>query len=228
MKKTFGVYGLIWALCLAVFNLIVFIIPGLVNSDGFWVGYIFITITFIIQLASAYVTFKESNLQKTFYNIPLISVSYTSLIAMLAVGGICMGVEAIPNWLAVILCVLVLVANIIAIIKAGAAASIVSSIDEKVKEKTLLFKSLAIDAESLISEAGSDELREKAKSVFEAIKYSDPMSSPQLSESEKEIEGLFTAFSSAVKSGNSLLADESAKALLVSVEKRNMKCKLLK
>ena len=49
MKKTFGFFAIIWALFLALFNVIVFVTPneagGMTKFGGaFWVGYIFITI----------------------------------------------------------------------------------------------------------------------------------------------------------------------------------------
>ena len=51
---------------------------------AFWTGYIFITLAFIGQLVCSYFALKAESLQKMFYNIPLITISYTGLIVMLA------------------------------------------------------------------------------------------------------------------------------------------------
>ena len=233
MKKSFKIYSLIWAICLAVFNVITFVTPneiGGVSKFGgsFWVGYIFITIAFVGQLACAFVAFKAENLKKFFYNIPLLSISYGGLVAMLIVGSIFMAIPVLPEWIGIIVCVIILAFNAIAIIKATAAADIVSGIDEKIKTQTFFIKSLSVDAQSLMTSAKSDELRAEAKKVYEAIHYSDPMANAALSDLDTQIERQFNAFSDAVKADDAELAKETADVLVEMVERRNQKCKLLK
>ena len=233
MKKSFKIYALIWVISLAVFNVITFVTPNEIGgvskfSGSFWVGYIFITIAFLGQLACAFVAFKAENLKKFFYNIPLLSISYGGLVAMLIVGSIFMAIPGLPEWIAIIVCVIILAFNAIAIIKATAAADIVSGIDEKIKTQTFFIKSLSVDAQSLMTSAKSNELRAEAKKVYEAIRYSDPMANAALSDLDTQIERQFNSFSDAIKAEDSELAKEAANALVEMVERRNQKCKLLK
>ena len=233
MKKSFKIYSLIWAICFAVFNVITFVTPNEIGgvskfSGSFWVGYIFITIAFVGQLACAFVAFKAENLKKFFYSIPLLSISYGGLVAMLVVGSVFMAVSVLPEWIAIIVCVIIFAFNAIAIIKATAAADIVSGIDEKIKTKTFFIMSLSVDAQSLMTSAKSDELRAEAKKVYEAIRYSDPMANAALSDLDAQIERQFNAFSDAIKAEDAELAKETADALVEMVERRNQKCKLLK
>ena len=233
MKKSFKIYSLIWAICLAVFNVITFVTPNEIGgvskfSGSFWVGYIFITIAFIGQLACAFFAFKADNLKKLFYKIPLISVSFTGLVLMLIAGSVFMAVPALPEWIGIIVCVLILAFSTIAVIKATAAAELVSGIDEKVKTQTFFIKSLATDAQGLMTSAKSDELRAEAKKVYEAIRYSDPMSNIALSELNTQIERQFNTFAEAVKADDAELAKETSDALVELIETRNQKCKLLK
>ena len=233
MKKSFKIYSLIWAICLAVFNVITFVTPNEIGgvskfNGSFWVGYVFITIAFIGQLTCAFVAFKAENLKKFFYNIPLLSISYGGLVAMLIVGSIFMAVPVLPEWIAIIVCVIILAFNAIAIIKATAAADIVSGIDEKIKTQTFFIKSLSGDAQSLMTSAKSDELRVEAKKVYEAIRYNDPMANAALSDLDAQIEKQFNAFSDAIKADDAELAKETAATLVEMVERRNQKCKLLK
>ena len=233
MKKSFKIYSLLWAICLAVFNVITFVTPNEIGgvskfSGSFWVGYIFITIAFIGQLACAFVAFKAENLKKFFYNIPLLSISYGGLVTMLVVGSIFMAVPALPEWIAIIVCVAILAFNAIAIIKATAAANIVSGIDEKIKTQTFFIKSLSVDAQSLMTFAKSDEFRAEVKKVYEAIRYSDPMANAALSDLDAQIEKQFNAFADAIKADDAELAKETANALVEMIERRNQKCKLLK
>lgn len=233
MKKSICTYGIIWALCVALFNVIVFVSPNEVagmNKFGgaFWVGYVFITVTFLGQLACSIFTFLKKDSKKLFYNLPLISISYSTLIAMLIVGSIVMAIPNLPNWIGIVVCLAILVFNVIAIIKATAAANTVSGIDEKIASRTLFIKSLTTDAEGLSVSATSDELRSLAKKVYEAIKYSDPVSNTALADLDSQIEREFEAFSDAIRDGDAELAKANADSLTQLIDKRNQKCKLLK
>lgn len=233
MKKSFKIYSLIWAICLVVFNVVVFVTPSEIGgvskfSGSFWVGYIFITIAFLGQLACAFIAFKAENLKKFFYNIPLLSISYGGLVTMLIIGSVFMAVPVLPEWIGIIVCVIILAFNAIAIIKATAAADIVSSIDDKIKTQTFFIKSLSFEAQSLMISAKTDELRAETKKVYEAIRYSDPMANAALSDLDAQIERQFNAFSDAIKDDDAELAKETADALIEMVERRNQKCKLLK
>ena len=73
MRVTLPIPGFAPAICLAVFNVAVFATPSEVSEfskfgGAFWVGYIFITLSFIGQLICAYFAFKVDSLQKFFYN----------------------------------------------------------------------------------------------------------------------------------------------------------------
>ena len=233
MKKSIGVYSIIWAICLAIFNVVVFVTPNKIGevskfSGSFWVGYTFITVSFVGQLVCAFFAFKAKNLKKFFYNIPLISISYGGLVAMLIVGSIFMTIPVLPEWIAIIICVIIFAFNAIAIIKATAAADIVSGIDEKIKTQTFFIKSLTVDAQSLMTSAKSDELRAEAKKVYEAIRYSDPMANNALTELDNQIERQFNSFSDAINSEDLEVATELSLSLIEMINRRNQKCKLLK
>lgn len=226
MKKTFGIYCIVWAICLALFNVIIFVTPSDVGNlskfgGAFWVGYIFITLAFIGQLVCAFITFKGENLQKVFYRIPLISVSYTGLILMLAAGTACMVIPNLPNWVGILICILILAFNAVAILKATAAAEIVGEIDERIAAKTKLIKSLTDRAQVLMNHHGSEE----TKKIYEALRYSDPVDSQALEECNGRLLAEFDAFADAVNSGDGELIKSSADSLLQIIETRNLMCK---
>lgn len=233
MKKNFKYYSVIWLISLVIFNVIVFVAPnevaGMSKFGGaFWVGYIFITIAFLGQLACAYKAFKQENLQKVFYNIPLISISYTGLIAMLIAGTACMVIPNLPNWVGIIICMSILALSGISIIKASVAADIVGKIDDKIKTQTQFIKVLTVDSQVLMTSVTNTELKAEAKKVYESIRYSDPMSNPALDEVETQIQNEFVAFADAVKAEDMEVAKVAASELLKMVESRNKKCKALK
>ena len=233
MKKNFGLYSIVWALCLAVFNVITFVTPNKIGelskfSGSFWVGYIFITVAFLGQLICAFMAFKAENLKKFFYRIPLISISYGGVIAMLIFGSVFMAVPTLPEWIGIIVCVVVLAFNAISVIKATAAANIVNGIDEKVATQTLFIKSLTADAQSLMNSAKTDELLAEAKKVYEAVRYSDPMTNDVLLELDSQIKGQFAAFADALRSDDIELAKTNSAELIELISKREQACKLFK
>ena len=232
MKKRFSFYVASWAVLLVLFNVIAFFSPGWIWFEkygaAFWVGYAFITATFLGQLACAWFALKEESATKLFYKLSLITTSYTGLIVTFVIGGLCMLISPLPYWVGIIACSIVLAANILAVIKAVAAIEEVQKIDEKVKAQTAFIKMLAVDAESLMSRAKSETVKAECKKVFEAIRYSDPMSNNALAAVESEIAIKFAKLAEVVAEDNfeatSVLADE----VIILIGDRNKKCMLLK
>lgn len=227
MNKILKPYAGVWAICFALFNALVFLTP-IEHSGGFWVGYAFITVAFLGQFGCTYKAFKAENLKKCFYNVPLITISYTGLIVMLIAGSVCMVIPGIPNWLGVIVCLVVLGVTAIAVISAGAAGSIVANLDQKVEEKTTFIRNLTIDAESLMNRANAPMLKRQCKKVFEAVRYSDPMSSAELADVEQRIQEEFDMLTDAVIADDLDCTESIVKELLILIEDRNNKCRAFK
>lgn len=232
MKKRLGLYLTVWAVLLALFNVIAFVSVGWTDyekySDSFWIGYIFITVEFVGQLACAVVALESNNSQKTFYNIPLIRASYIGLVVSFVVGGLCMLISPLPYWIGILVCAIVLALNILSVAKAGAAASEVGRVDEKVKNQTFFIKSLTVDADTLLASAKSETAKAECRKVYEAIRYSDPMSNDALIPVESQITLKFAELSEAVKNDDAEKTAQLSKDVIVLVENRNKKCQILK
>ncbi len=233
MKKRIATYSIIWAICLAIFNVIAFVTPNEINgvskfTGSFWVGYVFITVAFIGQLTCSLVALKQKTLRKLFYKISLILLSYSGLIAMLVTGGLVMLIRDIPVWGGIIVCFIILAFNAIAVIKASTASDIVADIDARVKNQTSFMKNLTAEAQIIMNSAPSDKLKADAKRVYEAIRYANPTSSVALAEINLQIERELSAFSDAVSDGDATLARAIANTLVSLIEKRNAECKLTK
>jgi hypothetical protein len=232
MKKRFNLYIVAWAVLLALFNVIAFVSVGWVGQEkytsSFWIGYVFITVMFIGQLICSYMAFKADSAKKLFYNISLIRTSYIGLIVSFIVGGLCMLISPLPYWVGVIVCAIVLVANVLSVIKATAAIDEIDRVDTKVKTQTFFIKSLTVDADTLMASAKSEAVKAECRKVYEAIRYSDPMSHDALASVEGQITIHFHSLSEAVESDDIDLVSAVAKNLTVLIEDRNKKCRLLK
>lgn len=225
MNKNQKRYIGFWAILFVLFQLIAFISPGWINiekyTSSFWIGYVFITISFAGQLICTMTALKEENLTKLFYKIPLIRISYTGLIVSFVFGGACMLLSLLPYWIGALVAVIVLAVTALGLVKASAAADIVAEIDGKISKQTFFIRNLAMEAENLMIRAKTPEAKAACKKVYEALRYSDPMSNDALTEIEGKIEAQFAMFSNAVSS-------EAAEELLLLIGERNSKCKLLK
>lgn len=233
MNKNFKSYALIWVILLALFNVVAFVTPaemaGMSKFGGaFWSGYIFITLAFIGQLACAYIAFKAENLKKLFYNLPLISISWTGLIVTVIVGALCMAIPGVPNWVGIILCFAVLAFTAISVVKASIAADIVEKKDEEIKVKTFFIKSLTVDAEGLMARAKSEAVKTECKKVYEAVRFSDPMSNDALASVESSITLKFAELADAVAADDVHKVANTANEVVILVNDRNKKCRLLK
>lgn len=232
MKKTFRNYLGIWAVLLALFNVIAFVSIGWSGHEkytaSFWIGYIGITFMFAGQLFCAWKVFQEENLQKFFYKLPLLRVSYHGLIWSFILGGASMLISPLPYWVGAILCAIVLVVTAIAVLESSTVADLAENVDEKIKVQTGFIRFLTIDAENLLSRAKTESAKSACKKVYEAVRYSDPMSHGTLASIENDITIKFSKLSDAVASEDSetvvILADE----ITILLGDRNKKCKLLK
>lgn len=233
MNKKFKTYVLIWTIMYVLFNVICFVtsreVVGMSKHGGaFWVGYIFISVAFIAQLICTYIALKSNDITKLFYNIPIIHISYTTLVFTLIFGVICMAVPNMPSWVSIVICLLVIGIMVIAVINAKAASDIVEKVDNKIKSQTLLIKSLTVDAESLIAQAKTNDEKVVCKKVYEALRYSDPMSINSLVDIELKIKERFDIFAETIANSKfeetKIVADE----LVVLIDDRNKKIKVLK
>ncbi len=234
MKKYFKYYAIIWALIIFIFNIVTLVISaeargGLDSLGGtFWFGYVFTNLSFAVQLACSWIFFKEENKSKVFLNIPIISISYTALLFSAFVGVFCMVFDSLPEWLGGLICAVATALYAIAIIKSKTAVDVVADIDTKIKNQTFFIKSLTVDAESVMARASTPEIKADAKKVYEAIRYSDPMSVEALAPIETQITLRFSAFTEAVINSDAASAKAIANEIVILANDRNKKCKLLK
>ena len=225
MNKNQKRYIGFWAILFVVFQAISFISPGWTDiekyTSSFWIGYAFISVSFIGQLICSLTALKEENLTKLFYKMPLIRISYTGLLVSFVFGGACMLLSLLPYWIGALVAVIVLAVTALSVLKASVAADIVAEIDDKISRQTFFIRNLTVEAENLMSREKAPDNKAICKKVYEALRYSDPMSSDALSEIEVKIGAQFAVFSNS-------LSSEAAEELLLLIGERNRKCKQLK
>lgn len=233
MKNSFKLYTVCWTVLLALFNIICFISQEKIMESSkfgasFWVGYIFITAAFIGQLICSYTVFKTGFSKKTFYNLPIIKTGYIGLVLSVVFGTLTMAIPAIPSWAGAIICLIILCFEVIAVIKVKTASEIVNTIDEKSKAKTQLIKVLTAETAELVSRAKSETAQQACQKVYDAVRYSDPVSSEKLVEIENKLESKIAELSNSLSSSDEEKTKIIAEEAIVILKERNAKCKLNK
>ena len=130
-------------------------------------------------------------------------------------------------WVGIIFAVALAAFGLVTFMKVKVAVDEVEKVGEKVKVQSQYIKMLTVDVQNLMNRAATPEAIEAAKKVYEAVRYSDPMSNEALAVIEAKITVKFDEFANEVNSGGSKvtgLADE----LVTLVKERNNKCRVLK
>ena len=235
MKKILWIYMVIWATCLALFNALAFLVPALPDypkfTATFWIGYAFTTTAYVGNLIAS-IKFMQGDgseyAEKRFYRIPLMQKGFISLAVMTVIGCICVCISAIPTWVGAILCIGVVIFYIVYVLKTSITISEVERVGENVKQKTRFIKMLTVDAQVLDSRATTPEAKDLTHKVYEAIRYSDPMSNGALSDVEGRISTAFESFVKAIDGNDVAEAESLARTVLALVSERNAKCRALK
>lgn len=234
MKKNFKFYFILWLILLAAFNAGIFlvrpVIPGYVLNDGagFWTAWAFIMAAFTGNLVCAYFAFKTQSLKKLFYNLPLITVSYAGLIVMAVLGGALMLIPGCPAWIAAVVCLIAAAVTAAAVVRADWAGKAAGAVEEKVKAQTAFIKTATLDAQNIANRAKSPAISAACQKVYEALRYSDPMSSDALSAEEAKIAAKIEELAAAVNNADEETAGATADETVLLIKERNNKCRLLK
>ena len=236
MKKMFKFYLIAWAIMFVLFNIVVIALPrefsilgvGYEKLGGLsWVTLIVMELSFVLQLVFTAVAMNQNKLSGTFYRIPLIRLSHGCVVLTLIVAVLAMLVF-IPSWIPLALTVLILVMYAMALLKAAAAAELVEGVDAKTRARTSFIRDLTADADSLLARAKSESVKAACRKVFEALRYSDPVSTYAVYDVEERIKAEFDAFTDAVLADDPKAVSASADELLILIRERNQKNKASK
>lgn len=227
MKKNFMYYLIAWLIAIVTFHIVIIVLPGQ-KTGAFWLGYFVILLTFAGQLACAWYYMRENDVRKRFLNVQIVVISYTTLILNVIIGILCIVVTDIPIWIGVIACTLLFAFSAISVIAVMAGAGKVSALDDKIEVQTGFIKGLREQTDLLLAQVKSEEMRNLAKKVADAVRYSDPVSVKAVEKIEEEITVKFILFSSAVTANNGKDAKDIQETLLLLLKQRNESCKRMK
>ena len=133
----------------------------------------------------------------------------------------------LPTGFTVIVALLVWAFYALAVIRTIAAVDMVIEIDKKVEQQTGYIRTLTARAKTL-EQGAPATVKKQVTKVYEGLRYSDPMSEPQLAEVEGQIQAAYESFAEAVQSGDEKSVEKQADALCNLIKERNELCKVYK
>lgn len=223
MKKNSLMSYLSLGIAFALFQVIAFAIPTGEKTATFWIAYAFSIVAFAVQIPLWRTAFgKKKSLNSKFLGIPIIHIGLTYLIVQLIAFAVFMIFPALPMWLAIIVCSILLAIFALCSITGQASASEISRLDEKVKIKRAFIQFLQIDIEMLANSESDSEIKMLLSKLAEVVRFSDPMSHEMLGDLESRI----------IAKVEEMKTADDKKYLIQEIEtlltERNKKSKILK
>lgn len=222
MKKGSGKGYLILGILFVLISIIAFVIPTL-KTPVFWISYGFTVIAFALQIFIWKKSFSEKDtLKSKFLGIPIVHIGIVYLILQIISFAVFTALPMLPLWSAIVTDILILAICSVCMISADVARNEIDRVEEKVQKKVFYLKNLQADIELLADAETDAQAKASIEKLAEAIRYSDPMSSDELSDIETKI---------SVKAEELKTAPDKVKMIeeiLRLLAERNKKCKLLK
>lgn len=184
-------------------------------------GYIFAIISTMLGFK------KQQTAEDTFYGVPFVYSGMTTYIFVTVFSAIALFLGFNPL-LQIVIAIIIFAVAIGKLLKKSVARELIVEQGEQIKQQTAFIKMLTVDAQSFMSRASNDEMKAETKKIYEAIRYSDPMSNEALASIENQIQNEFNAFANAVKNNDIDFAKSSSNELVILINDRNNKCKVLK
>ena len=213
-------------------NILVFLIP-FPHGIAFWTAYVFLMIALVIGFVITYVSAEKTFTQKNgirYYPLMRFGVMYlivqgiVSLIFFLLDSYITLPLIWIPP----VVCLVIFAIFAVLLISTYSGLKVVESVDEQSKKETAFIYSLTAEAELLAKQVSDADLQTELDSLYEAIRYSDPVSTPEVADVDSRIRGEMDVLKAAVTLNDAGKIHESVQKLSLLIAERNQKCKLVK
>jgi hypothetical protein len=212
---------------LVLYNVFVFSLFG-PGAPKFWPAYMFTTLALVMGtgVIGFCVSNKNMTLRDTFLNWPMVYVSCGYALIQVILSFVVLSADNIGLTAANLTQAVPLALYAILAASAILGRNIADEIDRKQAEQTFFIKVLTDDIERLAARAKDPELKKALEKLYDAARYSDPVSHAALSALENSISTKVSELSAAVSSGEGVFALCEEITLLLG--DRESKCKFLK
>ncbi|MCF0178311.1 MAG: hypothetical protein HUJ90_06755, partial [Bacteroidales bacterium] len=170
-----------------VVSVVVFAVPT-EKTTSFWVAYIFTCVAFGAQILLWNIGFRDNSpLKSRFLGIPVVRVGYIYLVLQLIALAVLLLYPQLPVWATIIINVLIVGISTTCTIMAEIGRNVIGNVEEKVQSKVFYIREIQTDIEIAAERQSDSATKQKLLNLAEKVRYSDPISSDELSEIEKRI-----------------------------------------
>lgn len=223
MKKSSTIGTLISVLGLGVYNLCVFLLVTH-HTNGFWISYIFTSIAFMAQLV-VFLIVDKSNANTQFLRLPLFYIVGGYFALQLVVGIMFMLIPTSATFPLVVQ-VIILAAFLTVTMTVTIAKEQILKTEENINNASFNLRTLTINAEQLYLAEVNGRKKAELKKLYEAIRYSDPVSISDATRNlDDQIDTAFRNLSLIIDSCSESELEKEMKPILDLLTKRNLLCK---
>ena len=224
MKKTKTSWYLAVVIALIAFTVVSFVIPFPKNGV-FWVSYLFALLALGLT-AALMPRVMAGDTRSKFYGFPIARVLVIYLAVQLGLSLVFMLLATIcPVWIPVVIYVLLLCGAALGFLGTETVREEILQQDQVLKGKTTVMREFQSRIGSLTGRCANVETEAAVAHLGEALRFSDPVSSPGLAEIEGNLSAQLDLVVQAVVEGDSNAADLCRMAENILAE-RNRLCKL--
>ena len=214
---------------LALYNLVVFLVP-FAKTATFWWSYGFTWVCFGVVAAAIYIAFiKNPDARSRFYGFPIAKIGVAYGVFQLIAGLVFMAVgQWVPAWVAVLVYAIALGAAALGLISADAVVDEIRQQDTQLKKDVSAMRAIQSKMGRLASQCQDPEAAVAVEALAEEIRYSDPVSNDSLTDAEADLGAAVDELVDAVVDGDSEAIKQLCRKATVLLNERNRLCKLNK
>lgn len=211
-----------------IYSIITFGIIGY-NGAQFLVTYLFTIVAYASMLIIIWkVCGKDNNLKDIYIGLPILCEGAVYLVVQSVLSLILMILPDKLIMVSIIVQLLLLAIYWVLVLTAISARNAIVNIDNKIRRKRNYLEMMKIEVETIRMEEIDEDIKKALAELSEKIRFSDPMSSPELENLENEIMEKVMILESEYKNLSKEAKEEQIKSISNKVNVRNMKCKMLK
>ena len=219
---------IILAIALALYLTIAFVVPFPKNTM-FVVSLIFTVIAFAVQIYTFSTALKNGSPKSKFYGFPIIRISVVYLIVQIVISIVFMIFSfVVPTWAGIVVYVLVLGASAIGLVSADIVNNEIHRMDKELEKNVSVMRDFQSKVETLKGRISDSEAQKEIESLAENLRYSDPVSSPEIKNEEHELGEILNELQSAVSENDIGAVKELCRRAEITLTERNRLCKLCK
>lgn len=189
MKKNMLRVYITLAIVLVVLTVIALAVP-FAKTASFWIAYAFGVIAIGYQVYVFNISFaKGEGAKSKFYGFPIAKIGVVYLIVQLVVSLVEMCVAAwVPAWATIIINVIPIAVAAVGCIAAETMRDEIVHQEEQVKKDISNMTALRSMSTALVSQCSDEALKSELKKLADEFRYSDPVTSEETKDVEKELE----------------------------------------